>query len=88
MLHATSCSRLSDVADSWMAYDVVGIDEGQFFPDLLPFAEAVANAGKIVVVAALDGTFQRKVWFGGYSCTDIPAETGVGSVTNSVSAVW
>jgi thymidine kinase len=65
MLHATSCSRLSDVADSWMAYDVVGIDEGQFFPDLLPFAEAVANAGKIVVVAALDGTFQRKVWFGG-----------------------
>ena len=40
---------------------MVGIDEGQFFPDLLPFCEAVSNAGKTVVVAALDGTFQRKV---------------------------
>jgi thymidine kinase len=42
------------------AYDVVGIDEGQFFPDLLHFVELWANLGKIVIVAALDGTFQRK----------------------------
>ena len=40
-------------------YDVVGIDEGQFFPDVAEFAEAAANAGKIVVVAALDGDFRR-----------------------------
>lgn len=44
-----------------MEFDVIGIDEGQFFPDLLLFAETAANAGKTVVVAALDGTFQRKV---------------------------
>lgn len=41
-------------------YDVIGVDEGQFFSDLVPFCEQMANAGKIVVVAALDGTFQRK----------------------------
>lgn len=61
MLVATSCGRLSEVGDAWREYDVVGIDEGQFFPDLMPFCEAAANAGKIVIVAALDGTFQRKV---------------------------
>jgi len=41
-------------------YDVIGIDEGQFFPDVVSWAEKMANLGKVVVVAALDGTFQRK----------------------------
>lgn len=36
-------------------YDVLGIDEGQFFPDIVEFSEHAANAGKIVVIAALDG---------------------------------
>eukprot|EP00041_Stephanoeca_diplocostata_P024614 m.629958 g.629958 ORF g.629958 m.629958 type:complete len:248 (+) comp22564_c0_seq1:417-1160(+) len=40
-------------------YDVVGIDEGQFFPDLIEFCEHAAALEKIVIVAALDGTFQR-----------------------------
>jgi thymidine kinase len=40
---------------------VLGIDEGQFFPDIVSFCEDMANAGKLVIVAALDGTFQRKV---------------------------
>lgn len=31
------------------------------FPDIVEFSEAMANAGKTVIVAALDGTFQRKV---------------------------
>jgi thymidine kinase len=60
-LKATACSRLADIGALWREYDVVGIDEGQFFPDLEVFCETVANAGKVVVVAALDGTFQRKV---------------------------
>ena len=29
------------------------------FPDVVDFCETMANAGKIVVVAALDGTYQR-----------------------------
>ena len=36
------------------------------FPDVVEFSETMANAGKTVIVAALDGTFQRKVrlWVG------------------------
>jgi len=41
-------------------YDVIGIDEGQFFPDIVDWYEMMANCGKMVMVAALDGTFQRK----------------------------
>src|SRR5437763_1686028 len=33
--------------------------------DLVEFCESMANAGKIILVAALDGTFERKVCFGG-----------------------
>lgn len=31
------------------------------FPDIVDFCEEMANDGKTVIVAALDGTFQRKV---------------------------
>ena len=31
------------------------------FADLTEFCESMANKGKTVIVAALDGTFQRKV---------------------------
>ncbi|ABO93888.1 predicted protein, partial [Ostreococcus lucimarinus CCE9901] len=41
-------------------YDVIGIDEGQFFDDVAAFCEKWAHAGKTVIVAALDATFQRK----------------------------
>ena len=40
--------------------DVIGIDEGSFFPDIVEFCEEQANSGKVVIVASLDGTFQRK----------------------------
>jgi thymidine kinase len=43
-----------------MGVEVIGIDEGCFFPDIVPFCEAQANSGKVVIVASLDGTFQRK----------------------------
>lgn len=39
---------------------VIGIDEGQFFPDLIEFCEKMAQLGKEIHVAALDGTFERK----------------------------
>jgi len=41
-------------------YSVIGIDEGQFFPDLAEVANALADAGKIVIVACLNGTFLRQ----------------------------
>ncbi|RZF40272.1 hypothetical protein LSTR_LSTR015115 [Laodelphax striatellus] len=52
---ATELSKFN----SWSAVDVIGIDEGQFFPDVVEFSEKAANLGKIVLVAALDGTYQR-----------------------------
>ncbi|KAL7989528.1 hypothetical protein Chor_012194 [Crotalus horridus] len=32
------------------------------FPDIVEFCETMANAGKTVIVAALDGTFQRRAF--------------------------
>ena len=57
---AKPCATLAEMHALVQSFDVVGIDEGQFFPDLLQYADSWANAGKIVIVAALDGTFQRK----------------------------
>ena len=31
------------------------------FPDVVEFSEYMADQGKTVIVAALDGTYQRKV---------------------------
>lgn len=31
------------------------------FPDVVSFSDEMAERGKIVIVAALDGTFQKKV---------------------------
>ena len=43
------------------AHDVIGIDEGQFFPDIVEWSDKQANRnGKQVIIAALDGSFQRK----------------------------
>lgn len=62
-LPAVSAEVLSSLNNAADGVNVIGIDEGQFFPDCVEFAERMANAGKIVIVAALDGTFQR-VGFG------------------------
>eukprot|EP01083_Nonionella_stella_P287905 980069_1 len=59
-LQAYSCIELSEVDDLVNDFDVIAIDEGQFFPDLVGFCEKFANLGKILIVGSLDGTFQRK----------------------------
>ena len=63
MLQAVNATKLNDLKSTFNIvddYDVIGIDEGQFFPDIIEFAESMANNGKTVIVAALDGTYQRK----------------------------
>lgn len=40
--------------------DVVGVDEGQFFLDIVEAAETMSNEGKTVIVAGLDGTYEQK----------------------------
>jgi thymidine kinase len=58
---ATSASALYKVDDGLLDdVDVVGIDEGQFFDDVVTFAEDMANKGKTVIVAGLSGTYERK----------------------------
>ncbi|GFY45855.1 thymidine kinase, cytosolic [Trichonephila inaurata madagascariensis] len=61
-LSAVCATTLTDLKNMACNYSVIGIDEGQFFPDTVSFAEEMANNGKIVIVAALDGTFQRKAF--------------------------
>lgn len=59
-MRALKISNLEQAKDKAILYDVVAIDEGQFYPDIVEFCEELANMGIIVMVAALDGTFQRK----------------------------
>ncbi len=33
-MKAVAASELSEVGDEWRNHDVIGIDEGQFFPDV------------------------------------------------------
>lgn len=58
-IDAVSQTKLSALKIEASIYSVIGIDEGQFFPDTVLFAEEMANQGKIVIIAALDGTYQR-----------------------------
>ena len=50
---AVAVTFLTELGDSWRSYDVIGIDEGQFFTDLVQFAEQAANAHKIVIISSL-----------------------------------
>jgi len=53
---ATALKNLKNVQQ----FSVIGVDEGQFFDDIVEFCEYMANQGKVVLVAALDGTYERK----------------------------
>ncbi|XP_033976294.1 thymidine kinase, cytosolic isoform X1 [Trematomus bernacchii] len=59
-MEAVPANILGDLRPQALQACVIGIDEGQFFSDTVEFCEEMANLGKIVIVAALDGTFQRK----------------------------
>jgi len=62
MLKAFKCENLEEVLNVYKGYDVIAIDEAQFFPEIVEISEKLANDGKIVIIAALDGTFQRKAF--------------------------
>jgi len=58
----TSLSELECVLDD---YDVIAVDEGQFFEDLAPMCSAFADEGKIVLVASL------VAWTGRVPCESV-----------------
>ncbi|EAR85252.2 thymidine kinase (macronuclear) [Tetrahymena thermophila SB210] len=60
--HAVKCFELKEIEQQYKNYDVIAIDEGQFFLDIADKCDQYANDGKIVIVAALDATFQRKAF--------------------------
>ncbi|AWN82236.1 Thymidine kinase [Candidatus Cardinium hertigii] len=57
---AFSTLRIKDVYNSIINYDIIGIDEGQFFPDIVPYAQKLANQGKTLLIAALNGDYLQK----------------------------
>ena len=59
---ALPVSRLTDPEQQAFAasFDVIGIDEAQFFPDAVSAAEVWANGGKLVIASCLIGDFRRR----------------------------
>ena len=55
---AKSVENLSDLDVS--SYDVIALDEGQFFDDLVENCEAWAQEGKVVLVSALVSDYRRE----------------------------
>ena len=54
------CKNLRDSYEIIKKYDVIGIDEGQFFPDLVEVCEELALQKKIIIIAALNGDFRME----------------------------
>jgi len=57
---AVATEHLMEKVDMALEHDVIGIDEGQFFPDLIEFCDKMMEHQKIVIIAALDGDSWRK----------------------------
>ncbi|KAG8155889.1 hypothetical protein JTE90_004216, partial [Oedothorax gibbosus] len=57
---ALLATTLHDLKSLASIYSVIAIDEGHFFPDIVSFAEEMAQRDKVILIAALDGTSERK----------------------------
>ncbi|URH26636.1 thymidine kinase [Fowlpox virus] len=80
-MEATASSNLSVLVPTLLndGVQVIGIDEAQFFLDIVEFSESMANLGKTVIVAALNGDFKRELFGNVYKLLSL-AET-VSSLT-------
>lgn len=59
-VHAISKLSGRRATDAAAHASCIGIDEGQFFGDVVVMCNKWADEGKIVIIAALDTTFERK----------------------------
>jgi len=57
---ALKCGNLFEIKETLLKYEVIGIDEGQFFPDLAIMCEELANRGKHIVISALNANYKRE----------------------------
>ena len=93
MRKAHKVHTLSEINDKVKNFDVIAIDEGQFFTDVTILLIQIANyclewadMGKVVIVAALDATFERKVNFGftqpfGHICELVPMAESISKLS-------
>lgn len=61
-IEAIPCVELAEVDEMVKGYDVICIDEIQFYKDADMFCDKWANEGKIVEACGLNGQFNRKQW--------------------------
>lgn len=54
------CKNLREHFDKLKSYDIIGIDEGQFFSDLVEVCEELALLKKTIIIAALNGDFRME----------------------------
>lgn len=54
---------------------IIGIDEAQFFPDLVPFVKEMLNQDKVIYVSGLDGDYKQQRM--GYILDLIPYATTI-----------
>jgi thymidine kinase len=57
---AIPCEKLVTHYETCLNFDVIAVDEGQFFSDLIEFTDLLITAGKTVIISGHDGSFQRK----------------------------
>jgi len=56
-------SRLQDLSDDYLdKFKVIGVDESQFFEDLIPFVKRMLKRKKILYVAGLDGDSKQNMF--------------------------
>ncbi len=56
-IKAKTLASISEFIDE---YEVVGVDEAQFFPDCVEMLQKWANSGKIIIASGLDGNYLAK----------------------------
>jgi thymidine kinase len=59
-VEAVTCRYLFDIEDYVKKYNVICIDEVQFYKDAPAFCEKLANEGHIVIASGLNGNYKRK----------------------------
>lgn len=59
-MRAIKCVKLGDAKIDYSRYDVIGVDEGQFYPDLIEWTQQRTTEGIYVIIAALDGMANQK----------------------------
>lgn len=57
---AVNCRNIVDIMDTLLEFDVIGFDEGQFYPDIVDSCQNLALQGKHVIVSALSGNFKME----------------------------